>query len=107
MSMEHSLMMIVREYAYTETRRELLQKYVDLGANGDPIVVNLEAAVYPFKDLDRSIFPAGFKDWLDFGAPDGAPGKTRTNISFLGRQGQIYRCNSINQLIGNLLTMHF
>jgi hypothetical protein len=107
MSMEHSLMMIVREYAYTETRRELLQKYVDLGANGDPIVVNLEAAVYPFKDLDRSIFPAGFKDWLDFGAPDGAPGKTRTNISFLARQGQIYRCNSINQLIGNLLTMHF
>jgi len=95
-SMEHSPMMIVREYAYTETRRELLQKYVDLGAIGDPIVVNLEAAVYPFKDLDESIFPAGFKDWLEFGAPDGAPGKTRTNLSL-----------QQHQLMGDLLTMHF
>jgi len=96
MSMEHSPMMIVREYAYTETKREVLQKYVDLGAIGDPIVVNLEAAVYPFKDLDESIFPAGFKDWLDFGAPDGAPGKTRTNISL-----------QQHELMGDLLTMHF
>ena len=95
-SMEHSPMMIVREYVYTETRRELLQKYVDLGAIRDPIVVNLEAAVYPFKDLDESILPAGFRDWLDFGAPDGAPGKTRTNLS-----------SQQHQLMGDLLTLHF
>jgi hypothetical protein len=95
-AMDHSPMIIIREYAYTVPRRELLQKYVDLGVIGDPIVINIEAAVAPFKDLDESITPANFKDWLDFGAPAGAPGKTRTNLSL-----------QQHQLMGDLLTMHF
>ena len=95
-TMDHSPMILIREYAYTEPRRKLLQKYVDLGAIGDPIVINIEAAVAPFKDLDESITPADYKDWLNFGAPDGAPGMTRTNLSL-----------QQHQLMGDLLTMHF
>ncbi len=95
-TMTHSPMLIVREYAYTERRRDLLQKYVDLGAISDPIVINIEAAVDGFKNLDESIFPLGFQNWEEFGAPAGAPGKTRSNLSI-----------KQHQLIGEMLAMYF
>ena len=95
-TMKHSPMLVVREYAYTESRRELLQKYVDLGAMSDPVVINVEAAVAPFKDLDESILPLGYEQWLDFGGPDSAPGKTRTNLSL-----------KQHELVGEMLSMYF
>lgn len=95
-TMKHSPMMVIREYSYTKKRRELLQKYVDLGAMSDPIVINIAAAVDPFKDLDESIIPPAYQNWEEFGGPPGAPGKTRTNISL--RQ---------HELIGEMLSLHF
>jgi hypothetical protein len=95
-TMKHSPMLIIREYAYTEKRRELLQKYVDLGAISDPVVININAAVDAIKDLDESILPPGYKNWEEFGGPDGAPGKTRTNLSL-----------KQHELIGEMLSMHF
>lgn len=75
-------------------------RYVDSGALVDPIVININAAAEPFLDLHEDIVPVGFQDWLEFGVPDGAPGKVRS-----GRNANL----SIKQheLIAWLLSMHF
>jgi len=95
-TMNQSPMLVLREYQYTQNRRDLIQKYVDVGAMIDPVVINMEAAFAPFKDLDESIVPLGFQDWIKFGGPDGAPGKTRSNLSL-----------QQHDLIGNMLAMYF
>jgi len=74
-------MVVVREASGIGTRRELLQKYVDIGALDDPILIDMEKATKPFLDLTDEITPPGFRNWLDFGGPEGAPGKTKSNLS--------------------------
>jgi len=99
-SLDSSPMVIVREGTYDESRRELLQTYVDSNVMIDPIVINVEAAAEPFLDLHTEVMPAGFQDWLEFGAPDGAPGKTRT--------GRTTRLSvKQHQLTAWLISMHF
>ncbi len=95
-TMEHSPMLLMRETSYTETRRDLIQKYVDLGAMSDPLIFNVEAARAPFNNLDDSILPPGFQDWLEFSGPGASPGKTRANIS-----------KPQHDLIGRMLSMYF
>ena len=95
-TLRHSPMFITREYAYSESRRSLLQKYVDVGAMSDTLVVNLELAMALFKDLDSSIMPEGLKEWSSFSAPAGAPGKTRSNMS-----------KNQHELMGQVLGMYF
>lgn len=95
-AMQRSPMMIMREYAYTETRRTLVQKYVDTGSLSEVMVVNIEAAVLPFKDLHESIIPHGYKSWTEFGGAAGAPGKTRTNLSL-----------QQHNLMGDMISMYF
>ena len=95
-TLSHSPMFIAREYAFSESRRSLLQKYVDVGAMSDTLVVNLESAMTLFKDFDDSIMPEGLKDWNSFSAPAGSPGKTRSNLS-----------EKQHELMGNVLGMYF
>ncbi len=95
-SMEHSPMLLMRETSYTETRRDLIQKYVDLGTMSDPLIFNVEAARAPFNNLDDSILPPGFQDWMEFSGPGASPGKTRSNIP-----------KAQHDLIGRMLSMYF
>lgn len=95
-TLRHSPMFITRESAYSESRRSLLQKYVDVGAMIDTLVVNLESAMTLFKDFDDSIMPEGLKDWNSFSAPAGSPGKTRSNLS-----------KNQHELMGQVLGMYF
>ena len=66
----------------------------------NPIVINIDAAAEPFLPLHEDIIPEGFKDWLEFGAPPGAPGKVRS-----GRTTRL----SVKQheLVAWLISMHF
>eukprot|EP00554_Chaetoceros_debilis_P016045 CAMPEP_0194111544 /NCGR_PEP_ID=MMETSP0150-20130528/10529_1 /TAXON_ID=122233 /ORGANISM="Chaetoceros debilis, Strain MM31A-1" /LENGTH=743 /DNA_ID=CAMNT_0038801019 /DNA_START=42 /DNA_END=2273 /DNA_ORIENTATION=+ len=95
-TMTHAPMVLVRETTFSETRRNLIQQYVDEGAMFDPLIFNVEAARILFKELEDSIVPLGFQDWEEFSGPSGSPGKTRVNIS----QKQ-------HELMGRMLSMHF
>ena len=78
------------------SNESLHTRYVDIDAIHDPVVIDISTAVKPFLGLADEIIPEGFKDWLEFGAPPGAPGKSRLNLSL-----------KQHQLIGWLLSMHF
>lgn len=66
----------------------------------DPVVININAAAEPFLDLHEDVIPAGFKDWLEFGAPDGSPGKTRSALTVRLSVKQ-------HELVAWLVSMHF
>ena len=51
-------------------------------------------------DLHKDVIPTGFQDWLEFGAPEGAPGKVRS-----GRTTRLSKKQ--HQLVAWLITMHF
>lgn len=70
-------------------------RYVDAGVLTDPILVNLQSAISPFENVKESHLPPGFQDWKGFGAPAGAPGKVRQNMSL-----------KQHALFGWLLSMH-
>lgn len=69
--------------------------YVDAGALLEPIIVDVHAAFAPFQNVKEEILPSGFQQWKEFGAPPGAPGKVRQNLSL--RQ---------HELLGWILAMH-
>ena len=75
-------------------------RYVDSGSLVDPIVININAAAEPFLDLHEDIIPTGFQDWLEFGAPNGAPGKVRS-----GRSTRL--STKQHELVAWLISMHF
>ena len=77
-----------------------MNRYVDNGNLVGPVVININAAAEPFLDLHEDVIPKGFKDWLEFGAPEGSPGKVGS-----GRSVRL----SIKQheLVGWLISMHF
>lgn len=61
----------------------------------DPITIDLQAAFAPYKNVKEEILPPGFQQWKEFGAPPGAPGKVRQNLTL--KQHELY---------GWLLSMH-
>jgi hypothetical protein len=71
-------------------------RYIDIDAIHDPVIIDISTAAKPFLGLAEEIIPEGFKDWMEFGGPPGAPGKNRINLSL-----------KQHQMIGWLLSMHF
>jgi len=55
--------------------------YVNLGVIHDPLVINVNHAYEPYTSIDESVLLTGFQDYKTFNAPDGAPWKSRTNLS--------------------------
>jgi len=80
-SMEQSPMLIVRETSKNPDRNKMLQHYVNLGVIHDPLVINVNHAYEPYTSIDESVLLTGFQDYKTFNAPDGAPWKSRTNLS--------------------------
>lgn len=69
--------------------------YMDAGVLVDPVVIDLQAAYAPFHNVREDVLPPGFQGWNEFGAPPGAPGKVRQNMTL--KQHELY---------GWLLSMH-
>lgn len=68
---------------------------MDAGVLTDPILVDLQLAVSPFHNVKESHLPPGFQNWKEFGAPAGAPGKVRQNLTL-----------KQHELFGWLISMH-
>ena len=79
-----------------ETRRELLKKYVELGAIQDPVVLHSDPAVRPFLERREDFRPEGFQNWRKFGSPPGAPG-----------QALHHPAVKEHEMLGWMLAMHF
>jgi len=65
-----------------------LFSYVDAGVLVEPIIIDLQAAFAPYANVKEEILPLGFQGWKEFGAPSGAPGKVRQNMTL--RQHELY-----------------
>lgn len=68
---------------------------MDAGVLTDPILVDLQLAMSPFYNVKETHLPFGFQNWKEFGAPAGAPGKVRQNLSL-----------KQHELFGWLISMH-
>lgn len=75
-----------------KVRRELVQKYVDLGVLTDVVIVNPDFSYVP-KELMKE---EGLRDWDAFGAPEGAPGKNSWHLTY-----------QKHELVGWLLSVYF
>jgi len=62
----------------------------------DPIVVHTDPATDPFLILEEDSRPIGFQEWRKFGAPPGAPGKSKHHPA-----------KKEHEFIGWLIAMHF
>ena len=73
--------MIIQIYIYI-FRCVKICRYVDDGILHDSIILNIEEAFKPYKQIDESILPKGFQNWdSSYSAPTGAFKKSRTYLS--------------------------
>lgn len=96
MSLSHRPKLIVKDTHMAEKRRDLLKRYVELGAIHDPVVLHSDPAVRPFLDRREDFRPEGFQEWRKFGSPPGAPG-----------QALHHPAVKEHELLGWMLAMHF
>lgn len=88
--------MIVKDTHLAGPRRDVLQKYMELGIVKDPVVILSDPAAQPFLQRKEEYRPPGFQEWRKFGAPLGAP-------------GQAYHHPAVkeHEMMGWMLAMHF
>lgn len=68
-------MLIVKDTHTAVHRRDLIQRYADLGLTADALVLHSDPAAAPFLALSESSRPPGFQNWREFGSPPNAPGR--------------------------------
>ena len=88
--------LIVKDTHMAEKRRDLLRRYVELGAIRDPVVLHSDPAAKPFLSRNEAFRPIGFQNWRKFGAPAGAPG-----------QALHHPAVKEHEMLGWLLAIHF
>jgi len=95
LTMDNSPMLIAKDTHMAVKRRNILQRYVELGLLADPIIIHTDPATEPL-NIEESMRPIGFQEWRKFGAPPGAPGMSKHHPAV---KEHIF--------IGWLIAMHF
>lgn len=96
MTLSHRPKLIVKDTHMADKRRDLLKRYVELGAIKDPVVLHSDPAARPFLDRKEDFRPEGFQKWRKFGSPPGAPG-----------QALHHPAVKEHEMLGWMLAMHF
>jgi hypothetical protein len=96
MTLPYRPKLIVKDTHMAVKRRELLKRYVEIGAIHDPVVLHSDPAVKPFLDRKEAFRPIGFQNWRKFGSPPGAPG-----------QALHHPAVKEHEMLGWLLAIHF
>ena len=96
MTLDHRPKLLVKDTHMADKRRGMLQRYVEIGAIQDSVVIHSDPGVRPFLERPEEFRPMGFQEWRKFGSPVGAPG-----------QALHHPAMKEHELNGWILAMHF